>query len=107
MAFNREPGCERELNFMIDTMASVARTGNFVGTMVPIIVTDPHYGDGQWIKVQNYSIQSSWEASNPNLKREWRLNIHYMYNVSTSQTFQMKMKNSYEFGCAGTLKTVS
>ena len=100
MANNRGPQCDRENEFMDRTMARVYDTGNFVGTQVPIIVTDPNYGDGQWIKIQAYEIQHYWKQG-MTTRQEFRLNMHYMYNVTTRMPHQTKLKNSYESGCVG------
>lgn len=100
MDFNRGPQCDRENEFMDRTMAQVYATKNFVGTQVPIIVTDPYYPDGQWIKIQAYEKQWLWHAPMAN-RREFRLSMHYMYNVTTGQPHQTKLKNSYEAGCIG------
>lgn len=83
------------------TIDQIHETGKPVGTQVPIIVTDPNYPDGQWLKYQAIGIDHYLSADNPGVKIVFKFNMHYMYNVTTGQVHQTKLKNSYEYDCIG------
>lgn len=95
------PGCKQEALWLGMTLRDVTASGNFVGTQVPIVVTDPYYPDGQWIKIQALGVIQDRSSNDPNYMMERKINIHYMYNVATHQVHQIKFKNSWESGCVG------
>lgn len=103
MDFNRQPGCLNEQIFMDQTTSNVIAQGSPIGTYVPLKLGDPLYSNGEWEKWQTEVIMDSWSiASNRTTTR--RIMVHYMYNATTNTVAQMKLKNSYEYGCVGFLK---
>lgn len=102
---NRQPECQAESDFINAIVQQVAQSGKPVGQLIPITVTDPQFQDGQWIKMEVGEIHISWSRERPTKKVEYKMVVHYMYNVATHQVFQTKLKNTYEYGCLGIEKT--
>jgi hypothetical protein len=104
MNWNREPGCEREAKW-VETLLDVIRVSDTpVGTQVPRVITDPNFGDGQWIKMQATGESIEWHDHSKGEVRVYTYNVHYMFNVATRQVFQVKLKNSFDAGCVGKVK---
>lgn len=105
MSFNRQPACDREAQFIAQQVVYMTAMDGPIGTMLPLTPTDPHFQDPGWTKWETSTMTREWQKSNPIYAREYRIVMHYMYNVTTRQIFQTKLKNSEQYGCEGILKT--
>lgn len=98
----RQAGCLGEQLFM-EAVASQVTAGQApIGSFVPVPITDPAY-PGRWLKYQTSTISNSY-PSLQNYKIQQRIIVHYLYNIDTHAVAQMKLKNSYEYGCVGIKK---
>jgi hypothetical protein len=98
--FNRfKWGCDRENMALFLLAKGIYDSGNVVGIQLPIVVTDPNYTGGQWIKVEADTYSEDHVKGQP--PKTFFIRVHYMYNVTTHQMHQIKFKTSYESGCIG------
>jgi hypothetical protein len=105
MEFERQPECDREANFMASQIFYMTQMDGPSGSMIPLTVTDPYYQDPGWTKWEVAIIQHETNASVPKgYYRQYKIVMHYMYNVTTRQIFQTKLKNSWQYGCEGFVK---
>ncbi len=95
------PGCDNEYYFMEDTIARVVGSNEPVGERLELAggIGDPLYNDGNWEK---YEIGTIKRISSPGeVTMRFEIRIHYMFNQTTNQIAQVKLKNSFESGCIG------
>lgn len=105
---DRLPAC---LNEQIAATASQAATVAAVATnspsatatFVPVVLTDPHFGNGQWLKWQDtFIFHEGGVGGSPIIER--RVTLHYNRNIATNQIADYKFVTQPETGCgAGTI----
>ncbi|MDO8033564.1 hypothetical protein O3297_09060 [Janthinobacterium sp. SUN128] len=98
------PGCLDESYVIADVIATVNLTGMPVGTYVPLDLKDKLYDNGEWEKWEYNRISDSWKKPDPYTIQK-RIRVHYMINRATGAIAQVKLKNSYQSGCEGVVKT--
>lgn len=103
MKYNRTvPGCYREYLAMVEAQSQQG-SSNPLGIRLPLTINDPAYPEPGWIKISIPHYESRWDR-NTNQTLEWRTEVHYLYNTNSFNVAQVKMKQSYEYGCAGITK---
>ncbi|CAN7146304.1 hypothetical protein [Duganella sp. LjRoot269] len=100
--FNRQPGCQREGYFYAEVNALLF-AGQPPGLIIMQSFGDPLFSDPGWRKFQVERVYVQWKVETQR-NIEWRTQIHYMYNLNTGTFAQVKLKNSYEYGCIGVPK---
>lgn len=98
-----EPGCPREAEVMSKTTEQIA-AAVVSGASPPgreimpgTQWGDPRYSAPGWIKMQVTEYIHETRPPSPTLK--WTVSLHYMYNVITRDSGDMKLVNSLAKGC--------
>jgi len=98
-----EPGCLRE-KLAMEQASSLNGSPQPMGTQLPLTLLDPAYQSPGWAKYSIVQYYRQWDR-NSNSTYEWKTEVHYMYNSNTYQVAQVKMKQSFEYGCTGIKKS--
>lgn len=92
-------GCLRESVFLAQVQ-SFALAQQPMGQVIMESVKDPAYSSEYWVKYSVDHVLHKYDAATK-VTTELYMEAHYMYNRATGQANQLKLKNSFEWGCVG------
>jgi hypothetical protein len=98
---NRNPECAREAAVIDNMLLKIHSAGAPQGQQIMGPMNDPRYNDGNWYKYQYAEIDRVHRTVSPETKR-YVVTVHYLYNIKTGATAQVKLKNTHHSGCVGT-----